>query len=230
MCRLIGIEGYLNIEQEIRKQILSEFFDLAEHGCVPKGIEKGHNDGYGIVGYKQGVIALYYRSNKSPQEDKNYGKVLESIVGMDLDLAIGHLRKATKGGNAIENNQPLINDRFAFATNGTIHFPELNDSENDSRLFFQKLTKNSDINAVLQNIEKLDYTSATLLFSDGKKISAARWYNANNARAKDMDFNAYYTLFESRGSGFRIFSSQITSAFSLLNIQSELLQNYSIVT
>lgn len=228
MCRLIGIEGCANIEKNTQEQIWIEFFDLSKNGCVPKTVEKGHSDGYGVVGYRQGAVALYYRSELPPYEDTNLESLINLIVTLDLDLALGHLRKATKGSRTIENNQPLLNGKLSFATNGTIRFPELAEGENDSRVLFKQLIDNNNIEEVLKNLEVIEYTSATLLFTDGSKISAARWFNEKNSMAEKLDYNSYYTLYKTEGEGFKIFSSEITAGLKRLNAETTLLENHTV--
>lgn len=228
MCRLIGIEGCSKIDKKVQENIWREFFDLSKNGCVPKTVEAGHRDGYGVVGYKQGAIAFYYRSEVAPYEDKNLENILELLVSMDLDLAMGHLRKATKGQRSVENNQPFIKEELAFATNGTIHFPELGDGDNDSKILFNNLVVNRNVDEVLQGLTGVDYTSATLLFTDGNKISAARWFNQEHEVANELDFNSYYTLYKTVGNDFRIFSSEVTSSFENLEADSVLIDNKTV--
>ncbi len=228
MCRLIGIKGYSNLELENRSKILTEFFDLSKNGCVPKTISQGHSDGYGIVAYKNGSIIFYYRNSLPPYQDKNFPSILNSLSTLNADFVMGHLRKATKGENHATNNQPFILSDNSFGTNGTVHFPSLRDGENDSRLLFEKLLNENDVEKTLASLSTIDYTSATLLLFDGKEFTAARWFNEDNLNAQKFDFNCYYTLFVTGGDKIEIISSEITESIKNLNLESRLLENYSI--
>ncbi len=191
---------------------------------MPKTVEPGHNDGYGVLAFRDGAMNYYYRTVESPEADANLPALIDILSSMDADLVMGHLRKATKGKKEVVNNQPFVKDNFGFATNGTVNFPGLGADENDSQYFFDKIITDGT-EATLAEISNLGYTSATFILTDGKKLSAARWFNEQFPNAKELDFDSYYTLYKLENEDFRIFASEVTPSLRLLEADPILLGN-----
>lgn len=204
MCRIFG---YTTKNPKKTNNLLikslEDFRVLAKNGCVPCGIKKGHNDGWGIVLYKNKVPCFYYRSTTSIMKDGSFDEVINLIKNIKPDIVITHLRKMSRGLKTIENTQPFLSNNFSLVHNGTIMFNDsqhIND-KSDTLLFFNKITngktsipisffKNEYINTSLNN----NFTSMNMIFSDGLNLYAVKNINNKNIESDKFCFNEYFTL------------------------------------
>lgn len=220
MCRLFGYKTKnSNKTNNLLIKSLKDFRSLAKSGCVPCGIKKGHNDGWGIIAYKDNSPCLYYRSINSITDDFNFTKFIEIVKEIKPDIVVSHLRKISTGLKNIKNTQPFLYNNFSLAHNGTIFYKNINKNkeESDSLLFFNTITKK---NISLVNFDKIynstfsknNYTSMNMIFSDGINLFAIKNINNNYPQYSKLCFNKYYTLYSFRGKECDLFCSEKISA------------------
>lgn len=204
MCRLFGYktENPSATTNDLVKA-LGEFRVLAKNGKSLRGVSKGHGDGWGIIAYKNGAPALYYRSPKSIIDDNNFELILKSIKNINPEIVISHLRKLSRGGNDVLNTQPFLSGNVSLCHNGTINFPLKMTPGNisDSLSFFQMITETSSKNfskIFKDNYTKISkrysYSAMNMLFSDGKNINFIRNWNEKDPSAEKLCYQDYYTL------------------------------------
>lgn len=222
MCRIIAIYG--NSNNVAISNALTKFGALAETGVVPKSDPAGHNDGWGLVAYdRKDNIVIHGKEPLSAANNPAFEALIEKISHIDPSIVIGHLRKASVGGNKIENTHPFFVDGWTFCHNGSIgvkddmaglvldaEYASKRKGETDSETFFlyylQSLKGTASTNpAILQ--QKLvdlinlirttrDYTALNLLVTNGKTLFAVREANEKNAWVKKENLcDYYYTLF-----------------------------------
>jgi predicted glutamine amidotransferase len=195
---------------EQQKELFSVFKRLSETGVVPaRSKTAGHKDGWGIVIYAGAKPRYLGREPTDPLKGSGYDRAVEDIGTVRPQIILGHLRKASFGGNTIENTQPFLDSEWGFAHNGTIYSPGLKrvGTENDSRAYFRTLLDglpSSNVESALAaTVKKLrrgitvhrdksgrTYSSLTCLLSDGKSIYALRDFS------DELDRN-YYTMYYS---------------------------------
>ncbi len=204
MCRLLAYTTKKPAESTAQLiEALKEFRTLAVKGCVPCGSEPGHNDGWGISAYKDGAVALYYRSIKPAGEDVEFENMLKTITDIQPELLIAHLRKTSMGGNVMINTQPFVSDLYTFCHNGTIEMEKQKIS--DSLRFFRDVMEKhrgdqyAFVNAHREMAEMYDYTAMNMFFCDGEKITVVEDYNESHPKAEELGFEKYYTLWEMKG-------------------------------
>jgi len=193
-----------------QKDLFSAFKRLSETGAVPaRAKTAGHKDGWGILIYHVGKPRYLGREPNDPLKGSGYDRAVEDIETVRPQIIIGHLRKASFGGNSIENTQPFLDSEWSFAHNGTIYSPGLKrvGTENDSRAYFRNLLNrlpSSNVESALADtVKKLrrditdrsdesrrTYSSLTCLLSDGKSIYALRDFSDEAERS-------YYTMYYS---------------------------------
>jgi len=202
MCRLFGYktENPQKTNNLFVKSI-GDFRYLAKDGCVPCGIEKGHNDGWGIVLYKDDAPCFYYRSVVSIKKDNNFDEIVNIIKKIKPNIAIIHLRKISVGAKTIENTQPFLSDTFSLAHNGTISYSKRNLKKSDTFLFFKDIINSKNLTPLISFkkkykniILKNNYTSTNMIFSDGLNLFATKNINYKHPRANKFCFDKYYTL------------------------------------
>src|SRR5574343_93490 len=136
MCRLFAYKTKKPEETtKILIKSLKDFSMLAKTGCVPCGVKPGHNDGWGLVLYKDGDICFSYKSLLSIKEDINLPQVLKIIEEIKPNIAVVHLRKKTAGRDIVRNIQPFFVEEISMAHNGTIFYgsDKKDNSVSDSR-------------------------------------------------------------------------------------------------
>lgn len=204
MCRLFGYttKNSNNTSVDLIKA-LEEFSMLAKNGKSLCGVSKGHRDGWGIVAYKNGAPALYYRSPKCIIDDKNFKLILKTIEDIKPEIVISHLRKLSRGGNDVLNTQPFLAGNISLCHNGTINFPLKITPNNisDSLSFFRMITEMTPKNPskffkdkYTKVCKSYPFSAMNMLFSDGKNIHFIRNWNEKDSNAKDLCYENYYTL------------------------------------
>ncbi len=103
MCRILGIKNFVYLKH---KELIENFFSLAETWKVLRGDRKGHTDGWGI-GYYESGKAVVRRSGKSVIKERDvFFKTIKKIKS--AKVLIVHFRKsAWPGTNSKENSQPF---------------------------------------------------------------------------------------------------------------------------
>lgn len=203
MCRLFGYKTEDSKKtNDLLIKALKDFCILSENGCVPCGIKKGHNDGWGIIAYKNNAPCFYYRSTASIKVDNNFKKIISLLEEIKPDIVISHLRKMSTGLKTIENTQPFLSNTFSLSHNGTIIYKNSkNTNKSDSLLFFNSIiNKNlfslASFNKIYRNTSlKNNYTAMNMIFSDGINIFAVKNINEKHIQSSKLGFNKYYTLY-----------------------------------
>jgi predicted glutamine amidotransferase len=229
MCRLFAYKTE-NPEKdnELLISSLIEFRELSQKGCVPCGIAPGHNDGWGIVAYKNGSPFFYTRSTQSAMGDSSFDKSLNIIESCKPDIVIAHLRKTTTGGNSVQNTHPFLSDNIAFCHNGTIKSFSNSETESDSHKFFIKIiSDNNNFKKIYEETaSNYDYTAMNMMFSDGNDLTVTRNWNENDPNAEKMEYSKYYTIYSFKTDSTVFVCSEQTK--SLENLEKVLLENKSI--
>ncbi|HEY5587831.1 MAG TPA: class II glutamine amidotransferase [Candidatus Paceibacterota bacterium] len=230
MCRLFGYKTKNSKKtNNLLIKSLMDFRDLSKYGCVPCGIKKGHNDGWGIILYKNKVPCLYYRSTMSIMNDNNFDNIIDLIKNIKPDIVVSHLRKMSKGKKTIENTQPFISNNFSLAHNGTILYPDLNknDNKSDSLKFFNNVISQKDIisQSYFKDIYTFTYlnnnfTSMNMVFSDGSNLFAIKNINSKHVELDKLGFNKYYTLSSFKNEDCLFICSEKISAFDKMKAES----------
>jgi glutamine amidotransferase len=196
--------------------VLKEFAKLAQNGCVPCGLVKGHLDGWGVhcLNKEQEISS---RSLGEVDEDTlvaiaspksgNYGQVLV------------HLRKASIGAVSIQNTHPFSRSGVSFCHNGSVKtFPEtsfkkekyLYEGATDSEIFFFRIMDRIEgkvehasleilgdaLSGEVVEIQKTnDWTSLTCFVKSKDGVVLNYLWNENHPDSSSMEFAEYYTFF-----------------------------------
>jgi len=174
----------------IPTRYVEEFRVLAERGRVSSGAKTpGHRDGWGVV-YIDGQPE--YMGRSAYEEDgpveanaSTSTRYLEACGRLKVrsgGIVFVHLRRASTGVRTIKNTGPFINDGWCFSHNGTVY--GLGSGEiSDSRVLFDLLLDRvKEFGGVVEGVRALmkdvrsryDYSSTTILLSDGRAIYAYR--------------------------------------------------------
>lgn len=205
MCRMLGIK---NFDYQKQKDIIQNFFSLAENGKVPPNSSKGHLDGWGIGWYEDNQAKLY-KSRKSIIEEKEiFFQQIEKIK--KTKILIIHLRKSAWRNTDLEkNSHPFKDDltKIIFAHNGTIKdyqrlfkyiynkdtnlCPDWLDSETYFWLLINNYKKINNLkDAFFETVNKIktecNFSSLTCIFSDGSYLYCFREFT---------ELPDYYTIY-----------------------------------
>ena len=207
MCRMLAYSGAIRDADTT----LGKFRHLAETGMAPPGESPGHKDGWGILGYVDGLPTELGKRAANAQADELYVNALDKASSLRPSLLLAHLRKASPGvAKTLDNTQPLQHGSWSFAHNGTIWSPTFmpSNGHSDSIVFFEKLLEKiqdrSDPDKTNQRILKAvvklrkfivdhpdskgrTYTSITFILSDGNSLWVLRDYS-------DSSDEKYYTM------------------------------------
>lgn len=234
MCRILSYAG--EIDDTVATKFLEDFRKLAVCGNVPKGAEKGHRDGWGIVGYKNGTVSFFEKAPQDASANMRYARASERVVLERPEITMTHVRKSSVGKNRKENTHPFVIGDLAFCHNGTIfnkaqlplqkRFRDLIQGETDSELFFlyiiqlyrafHRKTSLAMTKAITQAVvfarENLEYTALNVMLSDGRSLWALREINTDNEVVREKKLMNYYTLYASETkSDIAICSEKIAS-------------------
>jgi predicted glutamine amidotransferase len=207
----------------LRRDLLLKFRCLSVCGKVGRNARPGHEDGWGIVSYKNGLPEYVGKSIEPAWRDRKYELATENIAGEDR-IILGHLRKASFGSVSLENTQPLVSAKWSFAHNGTIYSPTFttDNHQSDSRTLFGRLVeaieaRESSVSvqsAITDGMERIreeirsnpderdrTYSSLTFVLSDGDSVYVMRDFESD----QDRD---YYTMFYRESAGAVIFCQE----------------------
>lgn len=212
MCRLFSFSFKENTKQQDRLDLISSFRKLATCGMVPKTIESGHYDGWGISLYtKNEELPILYKSISTANNDKDF-KDTDFFKENQEESGLIHLRKKTVGETSISNTHPFVEGIYSFIHNGTIEkgdgpYKELNslckgatDSEKLFRKFLQIKENKNTLEAFLEMLKttKENYPTFSAINSilhDGKSIYISRVMNTKYPEYIPWGLEDYYTLY-----------------------------------
>jgi predicted glutamine amidotransferase len=197
MCRMVAIVPSEGVRLD--SGVIRSFRELAIKGKVKSGSAPGHPDGWGIVSWFGGRPNYLGREPTDASKDPEFRVACDKIDNLKVEAPIiAHLRKTSRGAKTRENTHPFVRDPWAFAHNGTIRRANLR-SRTDSQWFFECLLKEiesakGDVCRALFNLvafvhEVYNYSSLTLILSDGKELFAYRDYSGSED---------YYTMYYAR--------------------------------
>ena len=217
MCRLLAIidnEGNFPVHNA-----LMQFGELAEKGTVPPDAEAGHKNGWGIAAYERSGEIFLKKDPSSAWNNADYAEAVANVERLHSPLIIGHLRKASRGGQVIENAQPFVLGRYVFCHNGTVRdyeklalegdYVAARKGDGDSEVVFLWLTQNISkqgefadaFREGVKTLRGMDYTAENIIMSDGKTLIAMREANDGTDDKELTDLcDSYYTLFQGKDS------------------------------
>lgn len=221
MCRLLG-----TVTAAPGREALEQFRDIARGGNVLPGCTSGHGDGWGFAAYKRGALAFFEKSPLPAATDDRYDTAVDQIVNSDLDITIGHVRKASVGDLTIHNAHPFRHGVYTFGHNGGVKNSQdlpigglTPEGETDSERYFLNAMSRLESgeartlkDALAQTVHYIHahhkYSSICCLISDGKSLICYRDYRRAHAADEQLpsDWDAYptyYTLyFSEKGLAF----------------------------
>jgi glutamine amidotransferase len=177
MCRVLGCVAAEPVS--LRHELLeaeNPMIRLSEH----------HDSGWGIAVYKrgEGEEPTCRRFPQAAFTDVGFEAATE-LRGRMFNV---HVRRATMGGNVMENTHPFCLGPYSFGHNGTVlHFPRLLEygvpaptGSTDTEHFFNYLLWNLDRRdvagslraAVTAVIERSPFSGLNFIFGDGEKLYA----------------------------------------------------------
>jgi predicted glutamine amidotransferase len=217
MCRMMAIIGDSSIK---KSDLLLKFRCLSACGNVRSGAPFGHEDGWGILSYRDNSPKHLGRSTEPAWKNVEYGAACERIADMDR-VVLAHLRKASSGDVSLENTQPLVSGKWSFGHNGTVYSPSFNTGsvQSDSRVILDKLVRAIEESGptpiervitkkVAQIHEEIQrepdkkgrtYSSLTFMLSDGESLYVLRDFT------EEED---YYTMYYFEPPGGAIFCQE----------------------
>ena len=197
------------------QETLKAFYPLCTEGCVKKGMNPGHLDGWGVSGFSA-ERAVYFarRAEPASQCESDYILAGERALKSGAPVVIAHFRKASEAQPGIPNTHPFHNRDWVFAHNGTIYgatasFPLYDaapQGETDSERFFlwiwERVHAETNPTAALVSLlkkvrQELVFTSLNFLMSDGKCLWAYREFGDKRLEKGETlaDRENYYTLY-----------------------------------
>src|SRR5258708_4050711 len=225
MCRLLGIAGNPPLPV---LQTLKAFYPLCKEGCVKKGMESGHSDGWGISGFSSGRAVYFARTPQSAaKSEEDYLQAGAKAAKSDGSCVIAHFRKATGGDISISNTHPFHFRDWIFAHNGTIFGASASfqmieaepQGTTDSERFFlwlwdqihAEMDPTTELAALLKKTrQNWVYTSLNFIISDGNHLWAYRDVGDKRLAAGETfkDREDYYTLYTATVEGSSVVSSE----------------------
>ena len=216
MCRMLGLK---NFEYRRHKEILENFFQLAQTGKVPPGNAPGHCDGWGIGYYKNGEAVVHKSGGSIVEEKEDFFETCQRIA--DSKILLVHLRKsAWPWTSTADHAHPFSHKGILFAHNGTIRdyktlLKEIPGRDQprpgalDSEVYFHYVMNFASLGLekafkkAVRPIKKYNtYSSLTSLFSDGQLLYGYREYSKNPG---------YYSLYHAAFGGASVIASQPVS-------------------
>jgi predicted glutamine amidotransferase len=191
MCRMMAIIGDSSIK---KSDLLLKFRCLSACGKVRTGAQPGHEDGWGILSYRNNSPEYLGRSTEPAWKNGEYRLDCEKITNTDR-IVLAHLRKTSSGAVSLENTQPLVSGKWSFGHNGTVYSPNFNTGsvQSDSRVVLDKLARaieeseSSIEQAIAKNVGLIreeilrepdrkgrTYSSLTFMLSDGESLYVLR--------------------------------------------------------
>jgi glutamine amidotransferase len=210
--------GLKNFVYQKHREILENFFELAEVGKIPPGNTPGHLDGWGIGFYKNGKAVVHKSGVSIVKEKQEFFETCERVKASKILLL--HLRKSSWSETSKSAHaHPFAAGNILFAHNGTIRdfktlhkkiiqdppHPEMLDSEVYFRyiMSFISLGLAKAFPRAVRHIKtNHTYSSLTCLFTDGNLLYGFREYTK---------YPWYYSLYYSTSKEAMIISSQPVS-------------------
>jgi glutamine amidotransferase len=215
MCRMLGLKNFFFRRH---KEILENFFELAETGKVLPGDTPGHLDGWGIGFYKNEKALVHKSGTSIVKEKEEFFETCERVK--ESKVLLLHLRKsAWSGTSKPAHAHPFVAGNILFAHNGTIrnfntlrkeitHHPPHPEAL-DSEVYFHYVMNFAPLGLVkafrraARHIKTSHtYSSLTSVFTDGNLLYGFREYT------KDP---WYYSLYYAPAGEAMIISSQPVS-------------------
>lgn len=206
MCRMIGVVG----QPSVPPQLFLSFRELASQGRYLSADGPGHLDGWGTGWFVRDAQPCV-RKAPGPVLDKKSGYI-EALARMQSDhpqIALAHLRKASKGGMGAEDTHPFAADGWLFAHNGTVddyerlpvrtHMPG---GTTDSERLFLHLLEQMDggveqgVRRTVERARHLPYASLTFLLTNGRVLVAYREIGRPDG-STGKESKRYHTLYVS---------------------------------
>jgi glutamine amidotransferase len=211
--------GLKNFVYRKHREILENFFEMAEAGKIPPGNTPGHLDGWGIGFYKNGKAVVHKSGGSIVKEKQEFFETCERVKASKILLL--HLRKSSWSGTSKSiHAHPFAAGNILFAHNGTIrdfkalHKKIIQDPPNpealDSEVYFHYVMNFAPLGlaqALQRAVRHIKmshaYSSLTCLFADGNLLYGFREYT------KDP---WYYSLYYASAEEATIISSQPVSS------------------
>jgi predicted glutamine amidotransferase len=203
-----------------KADLLLKFGCLSACGKVRVGARPGHEDGWGILSYRNGSPECLRKSTEPAWKSEEYPLACKKITDTDR-LVLAHLRKAFSGDVSLDHTQPLISGKWSFGHNGTVYSPSFNTSstQSESRILLDRLVRAIEEDrsipieqAIAKNIARIretilresndegkTYSSLTFMLSDGVSLYVLRDFTV----AED-----YYTMYYSDLPGGAVFCQE----------------------
>jgi glutamine amidotransferase len=210
--------GLKNFVFQKHREILENFFKLAESGKSPPGDTPGHLDGWGIGFYKNEKAVVHKSGGSIVEEKQEFFETCERVKASSILLL--HLRKSSwSGTSTLAHAHPFTAGNILFAHNGTIRDfktlrkkithdppdPEVLDSE----IYFRYVMNFASLGlakafqrAACHIKTNHTYSSLTCLLADGNLLYTFREYT------KDP---WYYSLYYAPAQEATIVASQPVS-------------------
>lgn len=212
MCRVLGIT---NFDWSIHRPLVERFSRLALTGVVMAEDPPGHQDGWGLACYRQGLLVVHKSGVNLLEETERVFGLLEAV--RTAPLLILHLRKsAWADTSSTRHAHPFFQGSTVFFHNGVVYdYPELIPAgglpglpadARDTEVFFHHILSRSApdlgrrfLASAAAIREHHRFSALNCLFSDGAMFYAYREY------AREPD---YYALFKARAGTSRLVSSE----------------------
>lgn len=187
MCRMVG----LVFSEQLPIEPLLDLRQVAEDGLIPGEQLRGHRDGWGFVSFISGSPRYYGRSPMPAYLDPSYDAALREMVKVrGPNIAIAHVRAASRGKPAIANTHPFIVDQVVLAHNGTVQgfVPKStrrprgdSDSELLAIALAERYDEKGDLLGAMRSLIKEElagheFSGLVLLASDGRSLVGYRDY------------------------------------------------------
>ncbi len=216
MCRILACSS--TYEQDM-KDVIHHLPFLAKNGNVPIGFRKGHSEGWGMVGYRNGEQVFKHRSSEPIYKDENFTAQARELLETTPTIFIGHARKATIGKVAVTNNHPFIYNNLSLCHNGSffqsqelplkLELKEKIQGSTDTEYFFyyfiQLLQEKKEVTPLAVRIalkgaikylrKHHEYTALNVVVSDGMYMWALREVSETDRLVKLLKLTSYFTLY-----------------------------------
>jgi len=188
MCRMTGVV----FRQDFPMVALTDLKDVAKDGKIPGEAAPGHNDGWGIVSFRNGSPFYVGRSSRPIWVDDSYRAALcDAAKIRGPSILIAHARALSKGVASIPNTHPFVIGGIAMCHNGTVKNIDFKPrhpvkGETDSEMLLARLADRAEDSGdiemsirdlITQDVHSREYTAAIMFISDGTNLFAYRDYS-----------------------------------------------------
>jgi len=193
MCRLFGL--YANRNVDVRFSFYKADESFVKQSCK-------NLSGWGIAWF-DGKRWNIYKEPRPLFQSSRAEELIKQVYGR---IVVSHVRKATHGGETMENTHPWLYRGWVFAHNGIIDEKRLldllkseyrdlegsTDSERFFHLIIQEIDKLGDpikgIKSAVDKVKYIEFSSLNFIASDGKRLYALRY-----AAERENYYTLYYT-------------------------------------